>query len=180
MPCRCLWVCGCPSPAGVPALKGPLFVGTWSLWVPGFRVGSPCVLTATRGQQRGAVPRASWSLALPGRPGLCAGKAAGSQRRPSGVTLGQQRSLGSDPGPATNSRTTRPAWPSSVHPVLCCGPWVSSNAEIRGEAQREAYPTQLQTWGEGGGGEGSWHPVEAPSLTPAPGRLQSPDGEIEA
>lgn len=70
----------------------------------GLGIGPPCVTSATRGQQRGAV-----LLREPesGPPGACAsGRESGREaRRPSGVTRGQQRSLGSDPGPAVYSRT---------------------------------------------------------------------------
>lgn len=59
--------------------------------------------SATRGQQRGAY--------LFWEPVLCAGGGGRGTRRPSWVTQGQQRRLGSDPGPAANSRTR----PSSVH-----------------------------------------------------------------
>lgn len=96
---------------------------------------------------------------------------AGSRRRPSRVTLGQQKSLGSDPGPATNPCTAGACLALLRAPgaalwsvgLFQCGN--SRQGPERGSPHTAAV-SGPQTWRGRGG---SWHPAEASSLTPAPG-----------
>lgn len=139
---------GAPRPVGVTRLEGPIFVGLgfgdWAAMCPYGHQGTAEGSSSAPGAGVGPSP------AL-----LCAGKAAGSRRRPSGVTLGQQRSLGSDPGPATNSRTTqaRLALPGAPGAALwSLGSFQCGNSK---QGRERGFPHTAaalgrQTWGAPG------------------------------
>ena len=96
-------------------------------------------------------------------PVLRAGRAGGRRGGPAG-SLGASRGVWA----RIPARPFTPApRPSSVRGVLPSGGWISSNAEMRGEAQREAsHPAQLRSW--------AWAFRPGGPLTP---RLRAADGE---